>query len=45
MKQVSIVNSVTGMSFGARFNNDTVMQAWIDGCIAKNSWGQVGDYH
>ena len=38
MKQVSIVNKFDG-SFGQKFNDDVKQQAWIDGCIAKNSWG------
>ena len=39
MKQVSIENIKSGRKFGSKFNDDVKQQAWIDGCIARNSWG------
>ena len=40
MKLVSIVNSKTGQSYGAKFADDIEMQSWIDEQVSLESWGR-----
>ena len=39
MKQVTILNNKNQNNYGQKFSNDSIMQIWIDACIADNSWG------
>lgn len=40
MYNVSIYNDITNRSYGARFESESEMNAWIESCKAKNSWGK-----
>jgi hypothetical protein len=40
MKKVEIVNNKTGQQYGARFDDDIKMQAWIGEQVKAESWGR-----
>lgn len=40
MKKVEVINNKTGQRYGAKFDDDAKMQAWIDEQKLHKSWGK-----
>lgn len=44
MIKVSVVNNVTGRSYGATFETQERADAWVALCVSKHTWGKPGEY-
>jgi hypothetical protein len=40
MKKVEVINNKTGQRYGAKWDDDIKMQAWIDEQVKAESWGR-----
>jgi len=44
MYKIDIINELSGRTFGAKIESVSKKNAWIDSCIAKQSWGKNERY-